>query len=217
MELDPRRDTTQQLIPDTNEKEAFLLTDDTIMKTRRNAWHYEGNRVEQHAGQHVTTVRQSRVDAYFVEAAAGSTDDCETTVRQRLLSDLLEIEAVLKTRKKAPILLEDDLPISPRHADTNMERRQHRRVIYPLDHCPNFSFADQSTSVLDLSHAGMRLMADAGIERLNIVRGVIDFTDQPSMPVIGKVVWKNELCIGLRLLTRVGHRTLENERHRLDM
>jgi len=57
----------------------------------------------------------------------------------------------------------------------------------------------------------MRLQADTGAEGLSIVRGIIEFYALPPMPVTGKVVWKDDLCAGVRLLTRIGHRLLEGE------
>lgn len=170
-----------------------------------------GRQSTTHSGEGSPFGKQSRVDAHLVEAAAVFSDGAEKAVRKRLLGDLLEIEAALKVRKKRPTPVEPDGPNWPHHADTAVERRQHRRVIYPLDRCPKFSFGGQFASILDLSHAGMRLQAHTGAEGLNIVRGIIEFYAQPSMSVTGKVVWRDDLCVGLRLLTRIGHRILESE------
>jgi hypothetical protein len=176
---------------------------------------YLGRQPTTDSGEGSPSGRQSRVDAYLADAAAVYSDGAEKAVRKRLLGDLLEIEAALKVRKKRPITVEPDVPNWPHREDTAVERRQHRRVIYPMDRCPKFSFGGRFASILDLSHAGMRLQADTGAEGLNIVRGIIEFYAQPSMPVTGKVVWKDDLCVGLRLLTRIGHRRLEREGHLL--
>lgn len=216
MDAGSHENMAQHLVPDTNEKALLFFPEGTIIETGQQSWHKEIPRSEHDECDTTPSARQSRVDDYFVEATAACADDAEAKVRQRLLSDLLEIEMALKSRKKEPVQEEGDVPDWHQHTETNPERRQHHRVVYPLERCPKFSFAGQSISILDLSQAGMRLMADIGTEHLNIVRGVIAFSDQPAMPVTGKVVWEDELCLGLRLLTRISNRTLENERHLLN-
>jgi hypothetical protein len=69
--------------------------------------------------------------------------------------------------------------------------------------------------VLDLSCDGLRLKTDDASERLNLVRGVIAFIDQPPIRLTGKVLRHDGCEVGVRLLTRIGRQVLDWERRRL--
>jgi hypothetical protein len=139
----------------------------------------------------------------------------KTSARQQIMSDLLEIEASLNARKRDP------MPEQVRGAalagafETNAERRQHHRVNYPVDQRPLLSIDGRTIPILDLSTAGMRLEPDAVAVDSRIVRGVIAFPCRLSVEITGKVVRQDDAGLGLKLVTRIGNRILDQERLRL--
>lgn len=136
-------------------------------------------------------------------------------LRQQAWCDLLEIEAALKARRQAGAPQGLEGAADPPSGGAPVERRRHGRVGYPPDRSPRFDLAGRSLAVLDLSCAGMRLKADAACGRLNLVRGVIAFADQPSIRVVGKVLRRDGREMGVRLLTRIGRQVIDRERRRL--
>ncbi|MBR9984324.1 MAG: PilZ domain-containing protein, partial [Desulfosarcina sp.] len=111
-----------------------------------------------------------------------------TSARQQIMSDLLEIEASLNARKRDPISAQGDGAVLSGGVEPNAERRQHHRVIYPVDQCPLLAIDGRTFSILDLSTEGMRLEPDAEMVDSRIVRGVIAFPSRPPVRVTGKVV-----------------------------
>ncbi len=99
--------------------------------------------------------------------------------------------------------------------EPNAERRQHHRVIYPVDQCPLLSIDGRTISILDLSTDGMRLEPDADMVDSRIVRGVIAFPSRSPIRVTGKVVRQDDAGLGLKLVTRIGNHILDQERLRL--
>ncbi len=134
-------------------------------------------------------------------------------VRQQIWCELLEIEAALKARKPTSVPSED--AAAPPPCVAPIERRRHRRVGYSPGRCPRFQVAGRSWAVLDVSCAGMRFQADAACGRLNVLRGVIAFADQPPIRVIGKVLRQEGGEVGVRLMTRIGRRVIDRERRGL--
>jgi len=139
----------------------------------------------------------------------------KTSTRQQIMSDLLEIEASLNARKQDPNPVQVNEAALIDAAEPNVERRQHHRVIYPVDQCPLLSIDGLTIPVLDLSSAGMRLETDAAMAGSRIVRGVIVLPNRPPLKVTGKVVRQDDAGLGLKLVTRIGDRILDQERLRL--
>ena len=61
----------------------------------------------------------------------------------------------------------------------------------------------------------MRLEPNAAMTDSCIVRGVITFHSRSPMKVTGKVVRQDDAGLGLKLVTRIGRRLLDQERMRL--
>ena len=171
-----------------------------------------------------TTATMEKQDAYVDIHPSAMTGDRfpsnqavggETLARQRIMADLLEIEASLKARNRDPRLSQVNGTAWPGDAEPNSERRQHHRVIYPADQCPWLSIDGRMIFVLDLSTAGMRLKPDAVLAGRRIVRGVIDFPSRSPVKVTGKVVHQGDAGLGLKLVTRIGNHVLDQERLRL--
>ncbi len=141
--------------------------------------------------------------------------DGETSLRQQIMSDLLEIEASLNARNRDPMPLQVSGTTLPGAAEPTTERRQHHRVTYPADQCPRLSIDGRTIPVLDLSTAGIRLQPDAVMAGLRLVRGVIAFPSRSPVKVTGKVVRQDETGLGLKLVTRIGNHILDQERLRL--
>ena len=139
----------------------------------------------------------------------------ESIARQQIMSDLLEIEASLNARKRDPRPDQDNGDALPGAVEPNAERRQHHRVIYPADQCPLLSIDGRTIPILDLSTAGMRLEPDAAMVGSHIVRGAIAFPSRSPVKVTGKVVRQDDAGLGLKLVTRIGNRILDQERLRL--
>lgn len=139
----------------------------------------------------------------------------ETSARQQIMRDLLEIEASFNARNRESMPPQvSGTPLSGA-AEANTERRQHHRVIYPADQCPWLAIDGRTIPVLDLSTAGMRLESDAAMAGLRLVRGVIAFPSRSSVKITGKVVRQDDAGLGLKLVTHIGNHILDQERLRL--
>lgn len=139
--------------------------------------------------------------------------DEEAGGRRQLLADLLELEASLADRKRPSAPVGERGLLSPEnHGRQGVERRQHERLVYPDEMRPVLSIGNLRIPIRDLSPAGMRLAADPATVGSPIVRGVIDFDGHPPVKVTGKVVRRDGHDLGLRLVTRIGSRIIEQER-----
>jgi len=141
--------------------------------------------------------------------------DPQQSDRQRILSDLLEIESSLESRKQEPVRLQpvaDDLPEA---VGPDSERRRHPRVVYPPHCCPVLSIEGRSIPIIDMSTSGLRLSPDTLSTDLRIVRGTVLFDDGQPLSVAGRVVRQDDRGLGLKLVTRIGDRILDRERMRL--
>lgn len=139
----------------------------------------------------------------------------EAATRQQIMSDLLEIESSLKDRKRDPMPTHANRTALSGASGRNVERRQHPRVIYPVEQCPKFSIDGHRIPILDLSTVGMRLEPNAAMTDSRIVRGIIKFHSRPPMKVTGKVIRQDDAGLGLKLVTRIGNHLLDHERLRL--
>ena len=135
--------------------------------------------------------------------------------RQQVLSDLLAIEASLQAGTKNSLATDDGSDPSTNRTPPDVEQRQHPRIVYPPDRHPVLSIDGRPVSVLDVSTAGMRLQAEDVPDGLRIVRGTVALGDASSLPVTGKVVRQDAYSLGVRLVTRIGRRILDQERMRL--
>jgi hypothetical protein len=142
-------------------------------------------------------------------------DDLQQNDRQRILSDLMEIEASLQSRKQHPDRSPSIAESAKEAVDPDSERRRHPRIVYPPHRCPVLSIEGRSIPIIDMSTAGLRLSPDAAATDLRIVRGAVVFDDGPPVSVAGRVVRRDDRGLGLKLATRIGNRILERERMRL--
>lgn len=141
--------------------------------------------------------------------------DPQSSDRERILSELLEIEASLESRKQEPVRLQTAADDLPQTVDAGYERRRHPRVVYPPHCCPVLSMEGRSIPIIDMSTAGLRLSPDVAAPDLRIVRGTVVFDNGQPLPVTGRVVRQDDRGLGLKLVTRIGDRILERERMRL--
>ncbi len=184
----------------------------TLLQTRSRMKMFQGARVE-------TQDPEARI--HF--PASGTNErvatphplDREAVSRQQILSDLLEIEASLDARKREPSPAHAKGVALPESAGRVAERREHHRIVYPLDRRPLLSVDGLTIPILDLSTTGMRLKPDDAMAGVRIVRGVITFAGHPPVKVTGKAIRKDGDGLGLRLVTRIGNHILDQERLRL--
>ncbi|WP_319524885.1 PilZ domain-containing protein [uncultured Desulfosarcina sp.] len=141
--------------------------------------------------------------------------DPKQSDRQRVLNDLLEIEASLQSKKQDSVRPQPVAEALQGSVDPGSERRQHHRVVYPPHCCPVLSMEGRSIPIIDMSTAGMRLSPDVATPDLRIVRGMVVFDDGQPLPVTGRVVRQDDRGLGLKLVTRIGDRILARERMRL--
>jgi hypothetical protein len=73
----------------------------------------------------------------------------------------------------------------------------------------------QQVAVLDVSSAGLRLEPNDAMHGRRIVRGTVAFGGRQPVKVTGKVVHQDDSGLGLKLVTRIGDRLLDQERQRL--
>jgi hypothetical protein len=127
----------------------------------------------------------------------------------------MEIENSLTVRKRQAVSSPPHRSQKTTRPETNGERRQHERITYPDSQRPMFSFEGRTIPVRDLSQTGMGIDADDEVGQANLVRGAIVFSGLPTMNVTGRVVRQDDQGLGLRLVTRIGNRILDQERMRL--
>ncbi len=141
--------------------------------------------------------------------------DTQADERQQILSDLLEIEASLKCRNPIPSAAKSPDIAKPDTAGAEGERRRHDRLAYPPGQGPAFCIDGRAIPVLDLSACGIRLETNDGMIGQRIVRGTIAFGSRQPVKVTGKVIRQDDHGMGLKLVTRIGSRILDQERLRL--
>jgi len=142
-------------------------------------------------------------------------DDPQQSDRQRVLNDLMEIEASLQSRKQESDSSQPIVDTSKEAVEPGSERRRHPRVVYPPHCCPVLSMEGRSIPIIDMSTAGMRLSPDVAAPDLRIVRGMVVFDDGQPLSVTGRVVRQDDRGLGLKLVTRIGNRIIDRERMRL--
>ncbi|BBO79949.1 hypothetical protein DSCO28_05150 [Desulfosarcina ovata subsp. sediminis] len=141
---------------------------------------------------------------------SGASDD-----RNKLISDLLEIEASLQNGDGGENMLPaTNSSLAPVQSHIP-ERRRQARIVYPPHQRPGLSVEGRTLPILDLSVTGMRLETGDGFSCPRILRGEIRFTGRQPVKVTGKVVREDDRSAGLRLVTRIGNHILDKERLRL--
>lgn len=135
--------------------------------------------------------------------------------REQVMADLLAIEASISTRKEA--LHDEDLKscISTGSIEPAIERRRYDRIAYLTAEAPVFAIDGRTIPIIDLSTDGLCLQPDEAMANLRIVRGAIAFGGRQSVKVTGRVVRQDDHGLGLKLVTRIGNRILDQERMRL--
>ena len=144
----------------------------------------------------------------------GQENDDSGVGRKQIMSDLMDIEQALCSRKHKVEAASDGCR-SRRICGQTVERREHERLHYPESLRPLFAIQGRTIPVLDLSHAGMGLAADDTMGQSHLVRGAIVFKGLPTMNVTGRVVRQGDRGLGLRLVTRIGKHILDRERMRV--
>jgi hypothetical protein len=142
--------------------------------------------------------------------------DGEADARRKIMSDLLEIEASLDARKRAPVPIDGSGDYLSAADGPEAERRRTPRLVYPVDRRPVLSMDGRSIPILNLSPDGICLEPDSYMPHPRIVRGEIAFGGRRAMPITGKVVRADDHGLGLRLVTRIGRHILDQERLRLN-
>jgi hypothetical protein len=135
--------------------------------------------------------------------------------RQQMMSDLLELEASLASRKQVPPPAQKQVSERPDSGKNIAERRRHERVAYPQGGQPLLYVDGRAVPVLDLSTAGIRVAANDAIAGQSIVRGAIAFDGRQAVKVTGKVVRQDAWGTGVQLVTRIGNHIIDQERMRL--
>ncbi len=141
--------------------------------------------------------------------------DGEAAARQQIASDLLDIEESLEAGEG------ESIPADASRGDLSgsdgpvVERRQHRRLVYPPDRRPVLSIDGRSIPIHDLSTAGMCLEPGNEMAHPRVVRGAIDFGGCQPVKITGKVVRRDACGLGLKLLTHIGNHIFDQERLRL--
>jgi hypothetical protein len=184
----------------------------TLIETRKRMRMFEQSAAVEECEGEASALSSIAVSEPF--AASGAVDR-EAWDRRQIMSDLLEIEAVLDARKKADQSSTNDATPSTTVAGPLPERHRPERLIYPVDRRPLLSIDNRSIPILDLSTDGMRLADDPAMARMRIVRGEITFIDRPPVPVTGRVMRQDDHGIALRLVTRIGNHILDREWRRL--
>lgn len=163
----------------------------------------------------VETPRHSEPSQAPFAGCTGSLEtDSAASERQRILDDLLAIESSLKSRRsisRRTAATDTD----QREASDSYERRAHPRLSYPPDQRPLLCIAGRQIPVVDLSTNGLGLEPDRAIDGLRIVRGEIRLDGRRPVKITGRVVRRDETGLGMKLVTRIGDRILDQERLRL--
>jgi hypothetical protein len=183
----------------------------TLLQARNRMALFQGARAE-------TKAQEAQAQDPGVAAAPGGRPDAppalgaEAASRQRIMSDLLAIEASLNARKEATIAVDHPGGAWACTAEPTAEKRRQQRIVYPPGQRPVFSIDGRSIPILDLSTTGMRLEADAAIGRSRIVRGTVLLSAGSPLQVTGKVIHQDDQGLGVKLVTRIGNAILDQER-----
>ena len=158
----------------------------------------------------------SIMHATTVSSLDDQPDEDPDADRKQVLSDLLEIEAFLQSGKPQTTIKNNRTQAVSNGVQTDVERRRHPRMAYPPGSYPVLSAGGRSIPVLDVSSAGLRLKADNALAGQRIVRGSLTLGDGQLVKVAGKVVRSDDRDMGVKLVTRIGRRLLDQERLRVN-
>lgn len=186
----------------------------TLLQARNRMTLFQGARAE-------TEAQETQAQDHSVAAASGGRPgappavDAEAASRQRIMSDLLAIEASLNARKQATIAVDHPGGLRACTAEPSAEKRRQPRIVYPPGRRPVLAIDGRSIPILDLSTTGMRLETDAAVGRSRIVRGTVLLSTGSPLKVTGKVIRQDGRGLGVKLVTRIGNCILDQERLRL--
>jgi hypothetical protein len=94
-----------------------------------------------------------------------------------------------------------------------LDQRKYFRVKYPPTERPILRIGTHSFEVLDISERGLKFVSDQEIKFAEWVRGTLIFSDRASLVVEGRIIWKRETQIGLKLATPISYpRILKEQR-----
>lgn len=192
-----------------NEKHRLQTLTHALLQTRERMKLFEAT------GEGAYNPGQKPKDVPRKNSVDAREDDRQQNDRQQILSDLMEIEASLQSRKQDPDRFQTLTDSAKESLETGSERRRHPRIVYPPYRCPVLSIEGRCIPIIDMSTAGLRLSPDAAATDLRIVRGTVTFDDGQAVSVAGRVVRRDERGLGLKLVTRIGNRILNRERMRL--
>jgi hypothetical protein len=99
-----------------------------------------------------------------------------------------------------------------------LDQRKYFRVKYPPNDRPILRVGTHSYEVLDISERGLKFASDQEAKFAEWVRGTLIFSDRESLVVEGRIIWKKEAQIGLKLATPISYiRILKEQRSLIEI
>jgi len=85
-------------------------------------------------------------------------------------------------------------------AYSGIERRKYSRynLIYLTKYRVKLIINSSVYEVLDISQGGLKFLVDKGIELEKQIKGVIEFSEDESRAVEGKIVWQKDGKVGMK-------------------
>lgn len=101
------------------------------------------------------------------------------------------------------------------HKFDGPDQRKYFRVKYPPNERPLFRIGTHSFEVLDISERGLKFASNQEVKFAEWVRGTLVFADRESLVVEGRIIWKKETQIGLKLATPISYTRILKEQRSL--
>ena len=99
-----------------------------------------------------------------------------------------------------------------------VERRAYFRVNYPPTERPILQIGKNEFEVFDISERGLQFWNNQNIKLPEWVRGTITLHNNVPLNIEGRIVWKYESGIGVKLITAIPYaRILEEQRYLINL
>ncbi len=95
------------------------------------------------------------------------------------------------------------------------EKRRYYRVKYPPTERAKLKTGEYEFEVMDISEKGLRFLNDKGQKFTEWVRGTVIFHDGEMLDIEGRIVWRRDDEISLRLITPVPYVRILGEQRRI--
>jgi hypothetical protein len=95
------------------------------------------------------------------------------------------------------------------------DQRRYFRVKYPPNERPELQIGTHRFEVLDISERGLRFASDQEVKFAEWIRGTLIFSDRGSLVIEGRIIWKKEAKIGLKLVTPISYMRILKEQRTL--